>query len=60
MQFSAGIKRVLVPRRNWRDIQAEIPANIKASIDIIPVHVLEDVLQQAFAPPLHLRPGAKL
>ncbi|KAL3159511.1 hypothetical protein ABBQ38_009929 [Trebouxia sp. C0009 RCD-2024] len=56
----AGIKRVLVPRRNWRDIQAEIPANIKASIDIIPVHVLEDVLQQAFAPPLHLRPGAKL
>ena len=56
----AGIKRVLVPRRNWRDIQADIPANIKASIKLIPVHVLEDELQQAFAPSLQFRPAAKL
>lgn len=56
----AGIKRVLVPKRNWRDIQTDIPANIKSSIEIIPVHVLEDVLQQAFAPSLHLSPVPKL
>lgn len=29
-------------------------------MEIIPVRVLEDVLQQAFAPPLHLKPVAKL
>lgn len=56
----AGIKRVLVPKRNWRDIQTDIPGNIKGSIEIIPVHVLEDVLQHAFAPSLHLSPVPKL
>lgn len=56
----AGIKRVLVPKRNWRDIQTDIPANVKSSIEVIPVHVLEDVLQQAFAPSLHLSPVPKL
>ena len=57
---SAGIKRVLVPKHNWRDIQADIPDNIKGGMEIIPVHVLEDVLQQAFTPPLHLTPVSKL
>lgn len=56
----AGIKRVLVPKRNWRDIQTDIPANIKSSIEIIPVHILEDVLQLAFTPSLHLSPVPKL
>ena len=55
----AGIRRVLVPKRNWRDIKADVPTNIKDNIDIIPVHVLEDVLQNAFEPPLLLKPLAK-
>ena len=56
----AGIKRVLVPKRNWRDVQADVPMNIKDSLEIIPVHVLEDVLQNAFDPPLILQPLARL
>ena len=57
--MNAGIKRVLVPKRNWRDIKADVPANIKDSLEIIPVHVLEDVLQHAFNPPLVLQPMSK-
>ena len=60
MVGSAGIKRVLVPHRNWRDIKADIPANLKDNIEIIPVHVLEDVLQHAFEPSLSLKPANKL
>ncbi|KAL0036800.1 hypothetical protein WJX79_010572 [Trebouxia sp. C0005] len=56
----AGIKRVLVPKRNWRDVKADVPDNIRSSLEIIPVHVLEDVLQNAFEPPLMLRSIAKL
>lgn len=56
----AGVKRVLVPKRNWRDVQADVPVNIRDSLDIIPVHVLEDVLQHAFDPPLVLKSLAKL
>lgn len=55
----AGIKRVLVPKRNWRDIKADVPANIKDSLEIVAVHVLEDVLQHAFNPPLVLQPLSK-
>ena len=57
--MNVGIKRVLVPKRNWRDIKADVPANIKDSLEIIPVHVLEDVLQHAFNPPLVLQPMSK-
>lgn len=56
----AGIKRVLVPKRNWRDVAADVPPNIKASLDIIPVHVLEDVLRHAFEPPIVLQPVSKI
>ena len=56
----AGIKRVLVPKRNWRDVQADVPKNIKDNIQIIPVNVLEDVLQHAFDPPLVVTPSTKL
>jgi len=56
----AGIKRVLVPKRNWRDVKADVPDNIRSSLEIIPVHVLEDVLYNAFDPPLVLKSIAKL
>ncbi|KAA6424522.1 MAG: hypothetical protein FRX49_05733 [Trebouxia sp. A1-2] len=32
----AGIKRVLVPKRNWRDVKADVPDNIRSSLEIIP------------------------
>ena len=60
MRLIAGIKRVLVPKRNWRDVKADVPAAIKDSLEIIPVHVLEDVLQQAFDPPLVLQPLSRI
>ena len=60
MMCSAGVKRVLVPKRNWRDIQADVPASVRDNLEIIPVNVLEDVLQHAFDPPLLLKPTAKL
>jgi len=60
MDACAGIKRVLVPKRNWRDVKADVPDNIRSSLEIIPVHVLEDVLQNAFDPPLTLKSIAKL
>lgn len=56
----AGIKRVLVPKRNWRDVKADVPANIKDSLQVIPVHVLEDVLQHAFDPPVALHSLSKM
>ncbi len=56
----AGIKRVLVPQRNWRDVNADVPDNIRSSLEIIPVHVLEDVLYNAFDPPLVVKSIAKL
>ena len=50
----------MVPKRNWRDVKADVPDNIRASLEIIPVHVLEDVLHNAFDPPLLLKTTAKL
>ena len=60
MHACAGIKRVLVPKRNWNEVKADVPDNIRSSLEIIPVHVLEDVLQNAFEPPLMLKSIPKL
>ena len=51
---------MLVPKRNWNEVKADVPDNIRSSLEIIPVHVLEDVLQNAFEPPLMLKSIAKL
>jgi ATP-dependent Lon protease len=43
-----GIKRVLIPEQNVRDL-AEIPANVKNSLEIIPVRWIDRVLELALA-----------
>ncbi|MBF9152538.1 endopeptidase La [Novosphingobium jiangmenense] len=43
-----GIKTVLIPEENRKDL-AEIPANIKEGLDIIPVSHVDEVLARALA-----------
>ena len=68
-----GIKTVLIPQENEKDL-AEIPANIKEGLEIIPVSHVDQVLARALISPLtpvewteadewrrrcHLQSGAK-
>jgi ATP-dependent Lon protease len=41
-----GIKTVLIPEENRKDL-AEIPANVKAGLEIIPVSHVDEVLARA-------------
>jgi len=43
-----GIKTVLIPKENTRDL-AEIPDNIKESLEILPVQWIDEVLELALA-----------
>ena len=43
-----GITKVLIPEENEKDL-AEIPNNIKAKLDIIPVRWIDEVLEVALA-----------
>ncbi|KUE79176.1 endopeptidase La [Aeromonas schubertii] len=43
-----GIKRVLIPKENERDLE-EIPANVKADLEIHPVRWIDQVLELALA-----------
>ena len=46
-----GITRVLVPKENEKDL-ADIPDNIKRSLEIVPVTSVEEVLEYALVNPL--------
>ena len=46
-----GITRVLVPKENEKDL-ADIPENIKRSLEIVPVTSVEEVLEHALVNPL--------
>jgi ATP-dependent Lon protease len=46
-----GIKTVLIPEENRKDL-AEIPANVKEGLEIIPVSHVDEVLERALAMPL--------
>ncbi len=46
-----GITRVLVPKENEKDL-ADIPENIKRSLEIVPVTSAEEVLEYALVNPL--------
>ena len=46
-----GIKTVLIPEENAKDL-VEIPANIKAGLEIIPVSHVDEVLARALCEPL--------
>lgn len=45
-----GIKTVLIPKQNVKDL-AEIPANVKKGLEIIPVSTAEEVLSIALVSP---------
>ena len=44
----AGIKRVLIPKENVKDLE-EIPDVIKGSLEIVPVSTIDEVFEAAFA-----------
>jgi len=46
-----GIKTVLIPQENEKDL-AEIPANIKEGLEIVPVSHVDEVLARALIAPL--------
>ena len=46
-----GIKTVLIPTENEKDL-AEIPANIREGLEIIPVNHVDEVLRLALTDPL--------
>ena len=46
-----GIKTVLIPEENRKDL-AEIPANVKEGLEIIPVSHVDEVLARALTQPL--------
>ncbi len=47
----SGIKTVLIPKENEKDL-ADIPDNVKAELEIVPVATVDEVLAQALAGPL--------
>ncbi len=54
-----GIETILIPKENEKDL-AEIPANVKRNLEIIPVEHMDDVLARALAlhdPALFLQDG---
>ena len=46
-----GIKTVLIPKENEKDL-AEIPDNVKRALEIIPVSIVDEVLEHALVAPL--------
>jgi ATP-dependent Lon protease len=46
LAFSSGIKTVLIPEENAKDLQ-EIPENVKSQLEIIPVKWIDKVLEIA-------------
>jgi len=46
--LAAGIKTVLIPRGNEKDIP-ELPAEVRESLTIVPVDSVDDVIEQALA-----------
>jgi ATP-dependent Lon protease len=43
-----GIKKVLIPMDNVKDL-ADIPSNIQRNLEIVPVGIVDDVLEHALA-----------
>eukprot|EP00798_Chlamydomonas_sp_ICE-L_P026793 gene26793-4383_t len=56
----SGLARVIIPARNMRDVEVDLPAAARNDLEIIPVETLTDVLKVAFDPPYLLLPRARL
>jgi ATP-dependent Lon protease len=46
-----GIKTVLIPKDNEKDLE-EIPDNVKRGLEIVPVSIVDEVLERALVSPL--------
>jgi ATP-dependent Lon protease len=47
----SGITTVLIPKENEKDL-ADIPENVKAALEIVPVSTVDEVLARALVGPL--------
>jgi ATP-dependent Lon protease len=52
----AGIKRVLLPRRNERDVE-EVPEDVRRDLELVFVDAAEDVLEHALTPVATAQPA---
>ena len=49
---------MILPARNLRDAEADVPEEVRAGMELIPVERLEQALAAAFDPPLLLLNGS--
>lgn len=56
----AGLNRAIVPARNLPEIMADVSPSVRAALQILPVQRLEEALEAAFDPPMHLLPRPRL
>lgn len=52
--YAAGLRRVIVPAKNIRDVQADVPEKVRNEMEYVGVEKLEEVLKNAFDPPYEL------
>ncbi len=60
MADRAGMKRILIPSKNMRDVKADVPKSVSEQLEVVAVQRLEDVLAAAFTPPIMLLAESKL
>lgn len=56
----AGLKRVILPRRNLPDLVAEFGPGLVPELEVVGVERMDEVLAAAFDPPFLLLPHARL
>ncbi|WFD17848.1 endopeptidase La [Malassezia caprae] len=44
----AGVRKVILPQRNQRDVEADIPAPVRAEMDVVYVRTIQDALHAVF------------
>lgn len=47
----AGVRKVILPARNRREVEADLPASVKAELDVVYAHHIWDVLEVALGLP---------
>ena len=45
--YKAGVKKALIPKKNYERDLEDIPQEVKEHIDIIPVTTIEEVLKES-------------
>ncbi len=57
---AAGLTRVLVPARNLREVETDVPEAVRKQMAVIGVGTLQEVLREAFDPPFDVQPASRL